>query len=312
MALKNYVIGMDGGGTKTDVLILDTDYCVSDSFTGGTVNYNGESGTKVDANLAAIFLALRKKGFRQEDCAAICIGAAGISNPAVPKQLRENISRAGFACPVRIAGDHEAAFAGALEKPYGIILIAGTGSVCYGTDREGRSCRTGGYGHLIDDAGSGYAIARDILSCVVQAYDKRSEPTVLTELVFEYLKLDTMNDLISYVYHPDRNKKEIAALSVLIEAACDRGDRRAMQLLEKNAGDLAALASPVIEQVGEDTELAVTGSVLLGNKDIYREFKSRLEIRSPRVRVMKPRNTAAYGAALLALQLIGGAGDGKP
>ena len=302
--MDNYVIGMDGGGTKTDVLIMDLDDTVTDRFSGGTINYNGESRAKVDGNLADIFLAIKKKGHQEANCSAICIGAAGISNPAVQEFLRESITRANFSCPVLIVGDHETAFAGALEKPYGIILIAGTGSVCYGTDREGKSYRTGGFGHLIDDPGSGYAIAKDILSGVVQAYDKRVEPTVLTELVFEYLKINTINELISYVYDPGRNKKEIAELSILIESAYDRGDRRAVQIIEKSAEDLVGLVAPVIKQLGNDIDLAVTGSVLLGNKDIFREFISRMNSRYPEVSVMKPRNTATYGAARLALRLV--------
>lgn len=82
---------------------------------------------------------------------------------------------------IRLVGDHETALAGALEEPAGVILIAGTGSICYGVNESGAKFRAGGYGHIIDDAGSAYAIGRDILKAVVRSSDGRQGQTVLKE-----------------------------------------------------------------------------------------------------------------------------------
>jgi N-acetylglucosamine kinase-like BadF-type ATPase len=302
--MKNYVIGMDGGGTKTAVVVSDRSNHILLEFEGGAINYNGGNKAIIDSNLQNIVQTILEKGFEIENCAAICIGAAGVSNPVVREQILAIIRKCGYQGPVKIVGDDETAFAGALDKPYGMILIAGTGSICYGKDAKGNTYRTGGYGHLIDDVGSGYAVARDILSCVVQAHDGRIEPTILTQLVYEYLKINSIAELITFVYQPGRNKKEIAALSVLIEKACDQKDQSAMKIVRKCAEELVTLVVPIIPKLGDDICLAVTGSLLLKNEEIYTEFIRSMNSRYPEVVVSKPKQNAAFGATVLALGML--------
>ncbi|WP_312430280.1 BadF/BadG/BcrA/BcrD ATPase family protein [Lacrimispora sp.] len=115
------------------------------------------------------------------DCRGICIGAAGISNRDTAKLLTRNLKEQGMQGVIRLVGDHETALAGALEEPAGVILIAGTGSICYGINESGAKFRAGGYGHIIDDAGSAYAIGKDILKAVVRSSDGRQGQTVLKE-----------------------------------------------------------------------------------------------------------------------------------
>ncbi|SHO43994.1 BadF/BadG/BcrA/BcrD ATPase family protein [Anaerocolumna xylanovorans] len=301
--MERYVIGMDGGGTKTAVLLADTNGKILEEFTGGTMNYNGSSKEFIDSNLQSIFHIITEKGFQAQGCAAICVGAAGISNLTVKEQLLDNIRKAGYLCPVSLVGDVDTAFAGALENQEGIILISGTGSICLGKDKEGNSCRTGGYGHLIDDVGSGYAIAREILSAVVKSSDGRRRPTLLKQLVFEYLNISRIEELISYVYAPNRNKKEIAELSVLIEKAAECEDAAAERIIEGCVSDLVELAAPVVGQWKEAPVLAVSGSVLLHNALIYDKFCVSMQKAYPGITVTKAKKTAVYGAVLLALKL---------
>jgi N-acetylglucosamine kinase-like BadF-type ATPase len=298
-----YVIGMDGGGTKTSVLLADTNGKMLEEFTGGTINYNGGSKEFIDLNLKKIFHTITEMGYQTEHCMAICAGAAGISNPAVKGQLYGAIRKAGYRCPVTIVGDMDTAFAGALENQEGIILISGTGSVCLGRDSKGNSYRTGGYGHLIDDVGSGYAIAREILSAVVKSSDGRKGATLLKQLVFEYLNIGSVEELIAYVYAPNRNKKEIAELAVLIGRAAQDRDGEAERIIEGCVSDLVDLTVPVIRHWKEAPVLAALGSVLLNNDLIYNNFCEGMQKLCPGIRVMKAKKTAVYGAMLLAIKL---------
>ncbi len=304
--MDNYVIGMDGGGTKTTIIAADLKGQVLESFTGDTINYNGGSKAYIDSNLQAIFRMIKDKGLLPEHCRAICIGAAGISNPLVKEQLLENIMGAGYTCPVKIVGDADTAFAGALENGEGMILIAGTGSICLGKDAEGNTYRTGGYGHLIDDEGSGYAIARDILSCVVKACDGRKEPTILKNLLFDYLGIQSVEELISYVYLPGRSKKEIAALSIIIEPALQQKDQAALEIVDRCIEGLAELTTPIIRRFHKAPVLAVAGSILMNNQWIFEGFTERMKALHPEVSIRKPKHSATYGAVLLALQEIKG------
>jgi N-acetylglucosamine kinase-like BadF-type ATPase len=303
--MKDYVIGMDGGGTRTSVLIADAKHHVLDSFVKGTINYNGSSKTQVDTNLEDIFKSVEENGYLKENCKAICIGAAGVSNPVVKEDILGFIKKKGFLCPVSLVGDHETAFYGALKDSFGIILISGTGSICYGQGHDGTAYRTGGFGHLIDDCGSGYAIGRDILKAIVMAYDGRKEATLLTELTFNWLKIKNINQLVSYVYKQQRSKKDIAGLSLLIEEACGRKDSCALEIVDRNVKDLVDLVTPVAKQIKGEIPLAVSGSVLLNNQYIYNGFKEMMYLHNPNITVFKSKRNAAKGAVTLALKLSG-------
>lgn len=116
-------------------------------------------------------------------CDGLCIGSAGISNPDAYNFIQDIIRAGGYTGPLQIVGDQVTALAGALGQPVGTVLIAGTGSICYARTADGREARSGGWGHLIDDEGSAYALGRDILRAVVRAADGRAPATALTELV---------------------------------------------------------------------------------------------------------------------------------
>lgn len=302
--MLEYVIGLDGGGTKTKVLIADRNKRILDSFLAGAINYNGSEKEFIDKNIQTIFQTIIDKGYASKDCIGICIGTAGISNPLVHQYIKSIIALFDYSCPVSIVGDSEAALAGALLQSEGMILIAGTGSICFAKDEKGNSYRTGGYGHLIDDEGSGYAIGRDILSAVVRAHDKRSEATVLTKLVFEYLKIETIEELIRFVYNPNNNKKDIAKLSRLIEKAYNLQDKAAIAIVDKCVLELMKLTKPILRKMKEDCSIAFSGSVLLNNKDIYDKLYKKLKEEHPFVTIAKPKNDAAFGAVILATQLI--------
>jgi N-acetylglucosamine kinase-like BadF-type ATPase len=301
--MQNYVIGMDGGGTKTEVYVTDRAKNILLHFIGGAINYNGGSKAFIDSNLQTILQRIKEEGYTPEACSGICIGAAGTSNPIVNKQIKENVLKFRYECPISILGDVETAFAGALENKPGFILIAGTGSICYGKDENGKVYRTGGFGHIIGDEGSGYAIARDILAAVARAQDGRGEPTILTDMVYKYLKIRSIEEMIGYIYHPGRSKKEIAELSVLIQEAYAIKDTTAICIVKKCALDLLDLVTPLLVKGEESPSLAVSGSILLKNGDIYKEFVSRMNEAFPRTEIIKPHHDAAYGAVLLALQL---------
>jgi N-acetylglucosamine kinase-like BadF-type ATPase len=301
--MQDYVIGIDGGGTKTEICVSDREKNILLRFQGGAINYNGQSEAAVNDNIQNIFQKIRGEGFQPEACLQICIGVAGISNPTVKSRILKQVQSFDFQCNLKILGDQETALAGALNNLPGIILIAGTGSVCYGKAFDGTEYRAGGYGHMIDDAGSGYAIARDILAAVVRAQDGRGEKTVLTELVYRYLKLSSINELIGFLYDPSRSKKEIARLSVLIMEAYSLGDKAAIHIVNQTASDLVELSAAVLKQMQTASRLAVSGSILMKNEEIYIKFNDRMAEAYPELEIVKPYQDAAYGAVLLALQV---------
>lgn len=191
--MAKYAIGLDGGGTKTEVAML--------SAQGETI-YMGRLGplNPVSYPDSPAKIAEELARFIDADCAAICVACAG----AADKAKAEGVKRAMdgiFAGPVFVRTDGENSLYTALGERDGVALISGTGSICY-AQKGGATARSGGRGHVLDDAGSAYAIGRDILSAVIRASDGRGEPTALSEAVFELCGTDDIAAITARVIQP--------------------------------------------------------------------------------------------------------------
>lgn len=303
-AYKNpFVVGMDGGGTKTKVCVMDLEGREVDVVFGGGMNINGLGREGVLRNMAEIFAELKKRSGDWSQLKGLCIGAAGISNPELREALLLSVRLAGIEMDPVIFGDQHAALYGAHCQGKGIILIAGTGSVCYGMDGKGGEARTGGWGYLIDDEGSGYALGRDVLSAIAQAHDGRIPPTCMREPVFEQLGIDNINDMIKFIYADTTGKKEIAALAIHIMKAYEAGESVALASLEKAADKLADMVAPVVCKLQlEEGEIAFCGSVITKNDVVIGKLKNKLKELFPNLKCIQPKQDAAYGAALRALE----------
>lgn len=297
----NYMLGIDGGGTKTAVTVLGEDKQILHTFNTGAININGESEENVRKNIFEIINKSTSYFDEAAICQSICVGAAGISNIKAKQLIEETIKLTGYSGKLKITGDHETALFGAIGKPVGIILIAGTGSIAFGKNSLGEEHRTGGFGYLIDDEGSGYAIGRDILTVVVRAFDGREEETILTELVFEKLSVSSIGEIIKFLYNKDTNKRDVAALAPILANACQRGDKAAIRIANKCSTELLKLIVPVVEKLNlYDCDLAMAGSILQKVDNIRDEFISNVMSRFPNINCIFPKNDASYGAALMA------------
>ena len=297
-----FVIGMDGGGTATTVMAAGLHGDLVKSFRLGPLNINGQSREAAEHTLTDLKRELEASGMNMSECRGICIGAAGISNRDTADLLTRYLKEQGMQGVIRLVGDHETALAGALKEPAGVILIAGTGSICYGINESGAKFRAGGYGHIIDDAGSAYAIGRDILKAVVRSSDGRQGQTVLKEITFRYLKMDSLEDLITWLYHPGRSKKEIAALAPLLEEGIREKDPASAGILDHCGEELTELAGAVLTHFQSPVPLVVSGSVLMKNNEIYRLFCEKAKDKFPQLEIMKMRGEAAQGAVRIILR----------
>ncbi len=300
-----YAAGLDGGGTKTTVEARTRDGRVLLRESFGSMNLNSANEETVGRTFRNCADALRRLPGGLEACGALCVGSAGVSNPQARATLEKLIRQNGYAGPVRLVGDHETALAGALGSPVGMVLIAGTGSICFGRGAGGQTARAGGYGHKIDDEGSGYALGRDALAAVVRAQDGRGPATLLTQLVYKKLGAADVGELIRFVYAPKTDKKQIAALAPLVGQARAAGDEAARTITQRACGELAQLAGAVARSLNmRSASLAMTGGVLLHDDAIRTGTQEMLRGRYPDMKFVPPRSDAASGAALLAWEAI--------
>lgn len=305
--MGKYVIGIDGGGTGSKGITADMNGEILLRFVGGATNYNGGNKKEIDSNIHAL-LKEATVGRKISDCQAICIGSAGVSNPDVVEYLKDAVKKKGFICPVMIVGDSMTAHAGALKNKDGIVLIAGTGAICFGRKINGEAMRVGGYGHLIDDEGSAYDIARRMMREVVRAADGRAEDTILRGLIFERLRISGVGDMISWLYDKERSKKEVAGLAVLLTEAVERGDKAAIRIADEAAEALVDITTPVINFFDGKTVVALSGSVLRNSVIMQECYIKKMQERYPNhfgeeggIRIQEAEFEADYGAVFLAL-----------
>ncbi len=297
---ERYYSGWDGGGTKTEVLCVNEAGQMIAAECFGPVNINGATRERVTQTIrdGMAFLAGLPGGL--EACAGLAIGIAGVSNKEASGLITETVRACGYTGPLLLKGDQEIALAGAIEGA-GAVLVAGTGSVCCGQDAQGNPARTGGCGYLIDDEGSGYAIGRDVLGAAVRAFDNRIPPTVLTGLLKEHMGFENSRDIITWLYAPTTNKKEVASVAPLMMKALEMGDAAAEAIARKAAAELTELVKGVWRTLNlQEGELAFVGSILLRCDFINREVTRLCEESCPGLKVIEAHGTPAQGAAKLA------------
>lgn len=295
---EGFVAGIDGGGTKTTVVCESLMGENRRKKTFGPFNMNsiGEEGfVALLRELTAFFGA-------EGQCRALCIGAAGSSSPRM-RTLMETCFRQAGISKWRLAGDHEIALAGALKGRPGCVLVAGTGSICYGRNGSGETCRAGGWGHLIGDEGSGYALGRDALTAAARWYDGYGEATGLVEGLARDFQLSGRQEIISYAYGGDKSR--IAALAPLVEKEAAAGDPVAARILKKNAEALMELVKAVTGKLRiREGEVALLGGLLTADTGLKRAFLAGMEASLSEIRCIAPKEPPEIGAVMLAREML--------
>lgn len=293
-----FILGIDGGGTHTRLELRTCSNELICRRETGAFNMAalGEDGFR--ARLREIFDLCGS----MVECAAICLGGAGVSGGAMEPILRQELQRAGFHGALRLCGDHEIALAGAMEGP-GCILISGTGSICCGRDAAGRIARAGGMGHLIDDGGSGYRLGQQALALTAKVLDGREPPGMLSDAVLRRIGGTSREDLVRFTYYSASGKSHIAQISKVVIACAEAGDMRSLAVLEDGAEELKSLLCSVSEKLGLDQpKTALMGGLLEPDWIYGRIVKEKLRAIAE---ITPPEADALRGASRLAFGLLG-------
>ena len=292
-----FIAGIDGGGTSTklEIRTAENRFVRRESFGAFNISAIGEEGFA--ARLREVLAACGDMA----DCAAICFGSAGISVGAAGEIIRRELADAGFAGRLILRGDHEIALRGAITGAGG-ILIAGTGSICCGVDENGRFARVGGWGHLIDDGGSGYAIGRDALALTVRGEDGRAPRGALHDTVLRRTGAADARGIIEFTYH-GASKAEVAALAAEVLRLAAEGDAQSAAILRREAEELQALVSALARELAiAQPRIALMGG-LLAEENVYRE--AVCAALGGTAEPVRPLHDALWGAAQLAFEALG-------
>ncbi|MBW8885449.1 MAG: N-acetylglucosamine kinase, partial [Planctomycetia bacterium] len=280
---SDLVIGVDGGGTKTLAFIAplddDSNTVVLGRGGAGPGNPRAVGFDAAQANIAlAIETAFGDARLPRSSAAAACFCLAGAGREVEQQQIAAWAKEQQMARLVRVSGDAEPILAAASPNNEGIALICGTGSLAWGRNREGQTARSGGWGYLLGDEGSGYAIALAGLRAAVQAADKRAEPTDLLPAFMGKLGANSPQELVAKVYGPEMNRERLAELaSVVFDLRTT--DAVAQRIIQSAANELAEMVTAVAAELRLPPQrytLAMAGGVLLYQLNYIDEVVSQL------------------------------------
>lgn len=233
--------------------------------------------------------------FPGDTLAGLCAGIAGAGRiddqDELATLLRTHLD-ADPSLPIRILHDADIALEAAFGKESGVVVIAGTGSVVYARSRDGRTARVGGWGYLLGDEGSGFALGQQGLRAVADAIDNGPD-TILRTWIAERFDLSSRDRLIHRVYQDDWPLQDVAPL--VIEAA-DAGDKIATKITEQQACRLADQVEWLLDRCDEVApRLSLTGG-LVQELGYARMLQRTLRARLPGWTIETAQHRPVYGA----------------
>jgi N-acetylglucosamine kinase len=317
----SYVLGIDGGGSKTVCILMDDARQVLGRGEAGASNYQSIG---VEATLQSIQSAIHaaidetRKITKTVNIEAICLGLAGVGRAAdieVIKGLVQELQNSKSLpiiwdlkpSNVVICNDALVALVGGIGHDVGIVVAAGTGSIVFGRNHQGETKRVGGWGYILGDEGSAYQIAVTGMQAVLKAYDGRDKQTSLIEAFKQHLNLASIEDLIEVIYRRGWGVKQIAALAPIVDFVAASGDEVANKIIDDAVQELVKATSTVIDVLfsyDSVLEVVTTGSVWRGSSKMHEKFAASIIKKFPFVKVIFPKYEPAYGAGLLALQKL--------
>jgi N-acetylglucosamine kinase len=291
-----YVLGIDGGGSKTACLVADETGKFLGYGSGGPVNTNYVRRERVIGSMtSAIEAAVEGAGLDARQIENISLSA-----PIAPDTLEEVTRICNLREMTRAAEGQTARWAARFwtDEHVGVTVDAGTGSLARGWSMDGKEAGSGAWGATLGDEGSGYWISMQAMIAVLQAYDGRTEPTMLTEKVLQHLGVSDVLDMVFMVsqglvktgegdqagvvpdsvsdfasegdspaggvHFRDRSRNdpltrdEVATLCPKVVKVAQAGDWRAIEILDEAGHELGRLAVAVIKRLGmEEDRFAV-------------------------------------------------------
>ena len=303
-----YLIGIDGGATKTKCILTDLELNELYKCEGGSSAFLTKgTGQVCETIFSLIDECIRSHKINNNDIQSIVIGSTGAGRKKDAERLKnafiEFAQSKGFVFNSFIVeSDARIALEGAFRGESGCILISGTGSIIFGKDDYGNIHRVGGLGKLIGDEGSGYQIGRKGLNAVGKHYDGRGLQTKLSALVYEHFNIKDSSQMIDEVY----NKSfDIASVAPLVIKAAQDNDEISLNIIEEECEELILHLRSMKKVLNTNSlKVSLTGSLLTTDNYYSRMFKEKVKKALPNLQILTAQYPPEMGAVLLAKQQI--------
>lgn len=314
-AFPQYFLGVDGGGTKTHVVIMnDATEVVGEGNAGPSNPLRVGIETAVSNIVKATDQAMDEAGVLRVDLAAATLGLAGVRRADMKQSIKASFIDQVRVRRTTVITDAEIALFATTQGKPGLVVIAGTGSVCLGKNARGKMAIAGGWGPLAGDEGGGVGIAQSALHAVAKASDGRGIPTALSKSASEYFRASGPENLIVAIYSPQVDNTRIAGFARYVVEAAHEGDAVATTILQEAGSELGLAACAVIEQLGlrrQKVPIGCVGSVFNAGEILTGPMIETVHTIAPKAFLTQPAMPPAHAAALMALMNGVGANNGR-
>lgn len=266
---KAFFGGVDGGGTKTEMVLVDesgTELARQTTTTSNSAVIGHDRAVETLRELVVSTATLAGVNLPLD---GLWCGLSGSDRPEDHVKLKPPLAE--LTRDITLTNDAELAI-GALPNRIGVAMVSGTGSIAFGRNSADTRKRASGWGHIFGDYGSGYDVARKGLYQYSAFVDGYGPSTSLVERFTEHYSLSDPYSIINRIYDPNTSKGDVARLSRIVVAEAEAGDKVSRQILRDVAADLATYAEAVAHrlELGPTLDLALVGGMLT-QVDVFRQ-----------------------------------------
>ncbi len=304
------VLGVDAGASKTHALVADEAGHALGFGQGGTANHQVCGLDEAMNQIArAVEAAMAEAGQAPGGLEAGCFCLAGADLPEDYAMLQEAIQARGWARSVILKNDTPAALRAGTSRPWGVVVICGTGFNAAGRARDGREIILPGLGAISGDWGGGHELGMETIRQVMRAWDGREKPTLLTDRVLQTFEAPSVEALLQRLYHGEIDQRQVMDLVPLVFEVAQAGDEVARELIQRMGTEVGVTANALIRRLSletEEVEVVLGGSVFKGKGPLLIDtVQAMVRGIAPRARIVLPRREPVVGATLMALEAIG-------
>ena len=300
-----FVAGVDGGGTGSRAVILDKSRRVIGEGRSGPANPLRVGIATAATNVRdAVDKACGEAGIHRDDIVIATVGLAGVRRTDIRDRTREKISDCLKEIKtIELLTDGDIALYGATDGEPGLVVIAGTGSICCGRNRQGRHVCAGGWGPIVGDEGGASWIARKALQAVAHASDGRGPKTSLTNAALNYFNVATADDLSTAIYSPTMTNDRLAGFGREVMRAARNADEVAKDIFREAGRELANTAAAVIKKLrmeNEEFPVAYVGGVYGAGELVLAPMRDGIRPVAKRAYLAQPLFPPVVAAARMA------------
>lgn len=302
----NLFLGVDGGGTKTHIAILNyKKQIVCEGFAGASNPLRVGIETAVANIIAAINSACDSEELNRGDIVSATIGLAGVRRADLRQRIKERVTEQLHFKKVEVVTDAEIALHGIGKNKAGLVIIAGTGSVCIGQTAKGEKFSAGGWGPLAGDEGGGAGIALNALHKIAKASDGRGKPTILSDIAVDYFRAGKLENLSVAIYAPQVDNARIAGFARFVAETAVEGDQVALEILSEAGFELGLAAFAVIKKLKLQRiklPIGLVGSVFKSGKLVTDSLLQTVHTIAPKAFLIDKIIIPAHSAAQMAFE----------